>query len=66
MARDAAVLGMMLWNVPPEDEAAIHPALIAGLSNGTLNPVVEGSCRSPRPLKRTARCWSRERTGRSC
>jgi NADPH2:quinone reductase len=40
MARDAAILGMTLFNVSPSDLAAIHAALGAGLSNGALHPVV--------------------------
>ena len=40
MGRDAAILGMTLFNATDKDVAEIHAALIAGLSNGTLNPVV--------------------------
>ncbi|MGE5244437.1 MAG: NADPH:quinone reductase [Betaproteobacteria bacterium] len=40
MSRDAAVLGMTLFNVGPDDLRSIHAALVAGLENGTLNPVV--------------------------
>ena len=40
MARDADVLGMVLWNCPDREHRAIHAALVAGLANGTLNPVV--------------------------
>ncbi len=40
MSRDAAILGMTLFNVSPEDLRSIHAALVAGLENGTLNPVV--------------------------
>jgi NADPH:quinone reductase len=40
MGRDAAILGMTLFNASESDLAEIHPALIAGLSNGTLNPVI--------------------------
>jgi NADPH2:quinone reductase len=40
MGRDAAVLGMSLFNATAADLAAIHAALLAGLSNGTLRPVV--------------------------
>ena len=42
MGRDAAVLGMTLFNVGEADLAAIHAALIDGLAEGTLNPVVGG------------------------
>jgi NADPH2:quinone reductase len=40
MGRDAAILGMTLMNATPEDRVRIHAALGAGLSNGTLTPVV--------------------------
>jgi NADPH2:quinone reductase len=40
MMRDASILGMSLFNVPDRDRATIHAALVAGLENGTLRPVV--------------------------
>jgi NADPH:quinone reductase-like Zn-dependent oxidoreductase len=40
MGRDAAILGMTLFNVGDGDFVEIHAALISGLANGTLNPVV--------------------------
>jgi NADPH2:quinone reductase len=40
MGRDAAILGMTLFNATDRDVAEIHAALIAGLANGSLNPVV--------------------------
>jgi NADPH2:quinone reductase len=40
MGRDAAILGMTLFNVSDADFVEIHAGLIAGLTNGTLNPVV--------------------------
>ena len=40
MGRDAAILGMTLSNVTEAEFVEIHAGLIAGLSNGTLNPVV--------------------------
>jgi NADPH2:quinone reductase len=40
MVRDASILGMLLWNTPRRDKASIHSALVAGLENGTLCPVV--------------------------
>ncbi|MBM4123647.1 MAG: NADPH:quinone reductase [Nitrospira sp.] len=40
MARDAAILGMTLFNASEQDVASIHAALVAGLENGTLRPVV--------------------------
>jgi len=40
MTRDAAILGMTLFNVSPQESASIHAALAAGLEAGTLRPVV--------------------------
>jgi NADPH2:quinone reductase len=40
MGRDAAILGMTLFNVTSSDLVSIHAALVAGLENGTLTPVV--------------------------
>jgi len=40
MSRDAAILGMTLFNVTPPEMAGIHAALYAGMENKTLRPVV--------------------------
>jgi len=40
MGRDAAILGMTLFNATREEFHEIHSGLITGLENGTLNPVV--------------------------
>ena len=40
MSRDATILGMTLFNLTDADFVEIHTGLIAGLENGTLNPVV--------------------------
>jgi NADPH2:quinone reductase len=40
MGRDAAILGMTLFNASPAELVSIHAALVAGLANGSLNPVV--------------------------
>jgi NADPH2:quinone reductase len=40
MGRDAAILGMTLFNITDAEFAEIHAALGAGLENGTLSPVV--------------------------
>lgn len=40
MGRDSSILGMTLVNTSDEDRASIHAALVAGLENGTLKPVV--------------------------
>jgi NADPH2:quinone reductase len=40
MGRDAAILGMTLFNVTDAEFVEIHAGLIAGLANGTLNPVI--------------------------
>jgi NADPH2:quinone reductase len=39
MGRDAAILGMTLFNVSDDDLVEIHSAITAGLKNGMLNPV---------------------------
>lgn len=41
MGKDLSILGMTLMNAGPEDNRSIHAALIAGLANGSLNPVAE-------------------------
>ncbi len=40
MGRDAAILGMSLWNASDSELHSIHSALVAGLANGTLRPVI--------------------------
>lgn len=40
MARDADIRGMVLPNTPPDELASLHTALVAGLEDGTLRPVV--------------------------
>jgi len=40
MMRDGSILGMSLWNATPDDLFSIHSALVAGLENQTLRPVI--------------------------
>lgn len=40
MTRDLSILGMSLMNTSEEDRATIHAALVAGLENGSLKPIV--------------------------
>lgn len=40
MGRDAAILGMSLLSAPAAQLTGIHAALVAGLENGALRPVV--------------------------
>ncbi|HXN27991.1 MAG TPA: NADPH:quinone reductase [Candidatus Acidoferrales bacterium] len=40
MGRDGAIFGMSLWNATPQEVTSIHAALIAGLENKSLCPVV--------------------------
>jgi NADPH2:quinone reductase len=40
MGRDADIRGMSLFNVTPEDLSVIHAALVAGLEDDTLKPVI--------------------------
>lgn len=51
MTKDAAILGLALPNAAPDEMASIHAALVAGLANGTLRPVVGWEL----PLKDAAR-----------
>ncbi len=40
MNKDAAILGMALYHATPAQLAGIHAALVEGLRNGTLRPVI--------------------------
>ncbi|HEX3176675.1 MAG TPA: NADPH:quinone reductase [Methylomirabilota bacterium] len=40
MSKDAVIYGVSLWNASAEELASIHAGLVAGLTNGTLRPVV--------------------------
>jgi NADPH2:quinone reductase len=40
MTRDSSIVGMSLMNASEAETASIHTALVAGLENGTLCPVV--------------------------
>jgi NADPH2:quinone reductase len=40
MTKDVTISGFVLWNASDADKASIHAALVAGLANGTLRPVV--------------------------
>jgi NADPH2:quinone reductase len=40
MNKDAAILGMALFHASPGQLAGIHAALVEGLANGTLRPVI--------------------------
>jgi NADPH2:quinone reductase len=40
MNKDAAILGMALYHATPSQLAGIHAALVEGLRNGTLRPVI--------------------------
>lgn len=40
MAREAAILGVMLWNTSAAESREIHAALYAGLASGAITPVV--------------------------
>jgi NADPH2:quinone reductase len=40
MSKDGAILGMTMFNATAEDNRMTHAALVAGLENGTLNPVI--------------------------
>jgi NADPH2:quinone reductase len=40
MGKDGAILGMTLFNTTREEFVEIHAGLVAGLENGTVNPVI--------------------------
>ena len=40
MGKDSSIRGMALWNASEAELASVHAALVAGLANGSLNPVV--------------------------
>jgi NADPH2:quinone reductase len=40
MSRDAAIIGMNLGNASEREVVSLHAALVAGLANGTLRPVI--------------------------
>lgn len=40
MRREAAVFGMILMNAAPEEMISIHAFLVAGLTNGSLSPMI--------------------------
>ena len=40
MSRDADIRGMVLPNTPADELASIHAALVAGLADGSLQPVI--------------------------
>ena len=40
MAREAGILGLILWAATDAELAEIHSAIVAGLENGTLRPVI--------------------------
>ena len=40
MTRDAAIVGMLLFNTPKHEALSIHAALLVGMENGTLRPII--------------------------
>lgn len=40
MGREASIIGVTMYNATPQELASMHAALVAGLENGTLRPVV--------------------------
>ena len=51
MQRDATIMGMLMPNAPASDIASIHAALVAGLANESLKPVINQEL----PLKNAPR-----------
>jgi NADPH2:quinone reductase len=54
MGRDGAIFGMSLWNATPQELISIHSALVAGLDNKSLRPVIGEEI----PLAEAARAHS--------
>jgi len=50
MGKDGTIIGMTLFNTTREEFQEIHAGLVAGLENGTLNPVI----RKELPLEQAA------------
>ena len=40
MTRDGSILAMSLWNATPQELTSIHAALVAGLENKSLRPII--------------------------
>jgi NADPH2:quinone reductase len=40
MGKDSAILGMSLMNATAAELSSIHAALVAGLENNTLRPII--------------------------
>ncbi|HXW62291.1 MAG TPA: NADPH:quinone reductase [Candidatus Acidoferrales bacterium] len=40
MTRDGSILAMSLWNATPQELTSIHAALVAGLENRSLRPII--------------------------
>ena len=40
MTRDGCILAMSLWNATPQELRSIHAALVAGLENKSLRPII--------------------------
>ncbi len=40
MGRDAAILGMTLFNTPPQDLAQMHSDMAKGLADGSIKPII--------------------------
>jgi NADPH2:quinone reductase len=40
LSREAVILGALIFNATPKEYAGIHAALVAGLENGALRPVI--------------------------
>lgn len=51
MARDADIRGMTLMNATPQELLSVHAAIVAGLENGTLRPIIDHEL----PLSEAAR-----------
>ena len=64
MGRDADIRGMTLMNANEADLRGIHQAIIAGLENKSLHPIIGRELKLADIARHTRRSWRGARTGR--
>jgi len=58
MSRRGSILAFTLWGITGAEDKEIHAAILAGLENGTMRPIVGKEIPSPKPLAPTRKSWS--------
>jgi len=53
MSRRGSILAFTLWGITGAEDKEIHAAILAGLENGTMRPIVGKEIPSPKPLAPT-------------